>query len=322
MFLRLMGLCVVVAVLAAPQSGAGESDAADLRLRISSGEILRYNWNIDSTSQSSGRELGKPFTLTTNTVFGMMLVLRGFPHRGEQTPVSLRLQDLSFIDRRSINEDSKTELLLSKSKVKYTENGKVLMDSENDIGLERLPEYQQHIKTIENGEMRVALDAAGRQSDMQGESALVETFKNNGVQSIFPILAGKEVKPGDFWTDSLSMAQIGGFKLSRPATVRSKMTFARWETKDGKRLALIEMVASWDKQDLKGEHPDGLLVEITRVDGTSTGTCLFDPSSGQFVEGSIAIKIKYRLDGERDGQSTGLDVNAKTSFSFAAKTDK
>jgi hypothetical protein len=155
---------------------------------------------------------------------------------------------------------------------------------------------------------------------VQGESALVETIKNQA-QAIFPILAGKEVKVGESWQDELKMPNLGDFKLAKPAVVRSKMTFAKWEVKDGRRLAQIELASAWEKQDLKGENTEGLLVEITKVNGCSTGTCLFDPATGQFVEGAIDVVIQYRIDGERDGQATGLDVSGKTAFKFTRKTD-
>jgi hypothetical protein len=104
--------------------------------------------------------------------------------------------------------------------------------------------------------------------------------------------------------------------------VHSKMTFVKWVEKDGRKLASIDMMSAWEKQNLKGENNDGLLVEITRVDGRSAGTCLFDPQSGQYVEGAINVSVAYRIDGEKDGQATGLDVSGKTVFSFAKKAEK
>lgn len=314
----------LLALLCAGRASGEDTGAADLRMRLPPGEALRYAWAINSLSDSSGRERGRAFTLKADSSFTMNLLLRGLPGKrpvgfqtGEQTeiPVSIRIQDLTYVDKRAI-EDSKTELLVSKSRVKIVENGKVLVDSQNDIGLDKLADYQEHIKNVESGEMRAVLDPAGKQGEIQGEPALVEAIKASGAQGIFPILAGKAVKPGEAWEDSFSMPKIGEFKLARPAVVRSKMTFAKWVPKDGKKLAQIELSSAWDKQDLKGENPDGLLVEITRVDGTSTGTCLFDPAAGQFVEGAINISMKYRIDGEKDGQTTGLDVTGQTRFTF------
>src|SRR5262245_50116594 len=214
-------LCVLVALCAA-RLEAGDDDTADLRLRIAASEVLSYNWTNEASSDSSGRELGKPFTLSAQKIFNLTLILRGMPRRGDASPVAIRLRDLNYTDRRSIGTESKTEMLISKNKVKYTENGKVLMDSENDIGLDRIAQYKDHAKAMENGELRVTLDAAGRQSEMQGESALVDTFKNSGVQSVFPVLAGKAVKIGESWDDSTSMAQLGEFKLAHPAVIRSR----------------------------------------------------------------------------------------------------
>ncbi|MFH0938727.1 MAG: hypothetical protein V1899_05540 [Planctomycetota bacterium] len=300
---------------------ASENDSANLRLRIASGETLRYSWQINSNSESSGRELGKPFTLTANSSFSMTLALKGLPRKSDNAIlVSLHLQDLSYNDKRSIGAESRIELNVSKGRIKYTENDKVIADSENDIGMDRIGDYQRHITSIENGEMRATLDATGRQTEVQGESSLIETIKSQS-QAIFPILAGKEVKPGESWDDELSMPQLGDFKLAKPAIIRSKMTFAKWEVKDGRRLALIELASAWEKQDLKGENNDGLLVEITKVNGRSIGVSLFDPDTGQFVEGEITVSIKYRIDGERDGQATGLEVSGKTIFKFMRKTN-
>ena len=300
---------------------AGDADRADLRVRIRPNEILHYAWTINSSSASSGREQGRAFTLTSESIFGLTLILKGLPQKHEGSPVSVRLHDFAYTDRRSIGADSKTELVVSKGRIKYTENGKLLVDSENDIGAERLAGYQQHIKNLENSEMRTVLDFSGRQNEVTGDSSLVETVKSGGAHGIFPILAGKEVAPGESWEDSFSMPQIGDFKLARSATVRSKMKFSRWVLNDGKSLAEIELVSAWDKQDLRGESEGGLLVEITRVDGRGTGTCLFDPATGHFVNGSIDVNVKYRIDGELDGQTTGLDVSGKTHFTFQEKPE-
>jgi len=233
------------------------------------------------------------------------------------TPVSIRIKDQTYSDKRSV-ENSKTDLFIAKGKMKYSENDKVVVDSDNDIGLDRFAEYQTQLKNIETAEMRAVLDAAGRQSDVQGDPTLVESIKNGGAQGIFPILTGRETKVGESWEDSFAMPKISEFVLARPAQVKSTMTFTRWQEKDGKKLAVIDLVSIWDAQELKGENKDGMLVEITRVDGRGAGSCLFDPETGRFVEGSITFAMKYRIDGEKDGQKSGLDVNGKTRFTFTA----
>jgi len=295
---------------------AGDGDAADLRLRIGSAEILKYAWSISSASDSVGKEDDKTFNLVADSTFGMTLVMRGLPGKKDAMPVAIRIKDQSYTDKRSI-EQSKTELYVAKGKVKYIENGKVLIDSDNDIGLDKIGNYQQQLKNLEGSEMRVTLDSAGRQSDIQGDAIIVDAIKNGGAQGIFPILPGKEVRIGESWEDSFAMPKIGDFTLAKPVVVRSKATFTKWEDKGGKKFARIDIASSWDTPDLRGENKNGMLVEISKVDGRGYGSCLFDPASGKFVEGTIKFDLKYRIDGEHNGQRSGLDVTGKTNFSFA-----
>jgi hypothetical protein len=249
-------------------------------------------------------------------------MIRGMPavpsKKNEGVPVSIRIKDQTYVDKRSI-EDSKTELFIAKGKMKYTENGKVMIDSDNDIGLDKMGMYQEHFKKMEGSEMRAVLDPAGRQTEVLGDEALVQSIKNSGAQGIFPILSGKETKVGESWDESFSMPQIGDFKLARPLTVRSRMTFTKWTEKDGKKLAQVELKTLWDTQDLRGENAQGMLVEITKVFGSGDGSCLFDPATGRFLEGVINFTMKYRIDGEQNGEKSGLDVSGKTKFTFTAK---
>jgi hypothetical protein len=311
--LLLLSLSIIVG-----RVNAGDSDVADLRLRIGSTEVLKYSWNISSASDSSGKEGDKVFNLVADSTFGMTLVMRGLPGKKDSptAPVAIRIKDQSYTDKRSI-EQSKTELYVAKGKVKYVENGKVLIDSDNDIGLDKIGNYQQQLKNLEGSEMRLSLDAAGRQSDVQGDAIIVEAIKNGGAQGIFPILAGKEVRIGESWEDSFSMPKIGDFTLAKPVVVRSKATFTKWEEKAGKKLARIDITSNWENGDLRGENARGMLVEISRVDGRGNGSCLFDTASGKFVEGTIKFDLRYRIDGEHNGQKSGLDVTGKTNFSFA-----
>jgi hypothetical protein len=313
---------LVSAIFIFSASGFAADEAADLRLRISPNEVLNYVWSISSISDSSGVEKGRKFMLSADSTFGMILMLRGMPippgKKKDSAPVSIRIKDQTYLDKRSI-EDSKTELYIAKGKMKYTENGKVMIDSDNDIGLDKMGMYQDHFKKMEGSEMRATLDQAGRQSEVLGDEALVQSIKNSGAQGIFPILSGKETKVGESWEESFTMPQIGEFKLAKPLTVRSKMTFAKWIEKDGKKLAQIDLATSWESQDLRGENDSGMLVEITKVFGAGSGRCLFEPASGRFIDGLIDFSMKYRIDGEKAGDKSGLDVSGKTKFTFTAK---
>ena len=74
-----------------------------------------------------------------------------------------------------------------------------------------------------------------------------------------------------------------------------------------------------ERTDLKGENAKGLLAEISHITNMTTGTCLFDPASGHFVEGNISTDVKYHIDGERDGQRAGFDMEGKTTIAFSLK---
>ena len=305
--------------LLAFSAAAAENGPANLQLRFPQNETLRYTWTMKSLSQTSGREMGKPFTLTKNSEVAMLLLLKGLPLKGVNAGVSLRLQDYAYSEKDSIGPDVTAELTAGKGHIKYLENGKVVLDSENDIGSDKLPEFQQHIKDLESSEMRAVLDPAGRQIEMKSDNALTEDSLKKMARGIFPILAGKEVKVGESWEDSFEMPELGDFKLARPALVRSKMTFVKWVEKDHTPLAEIEVVSAWEKKVLKGENDKGLLVEFSEINGHGIGTCHFDPAQGRFVDGDMATETKYRLDGELNGETTGLDVSSKTSFAFTLK---
>ena len=308
-------------IILAGCAAAGD-DAADLSIKIAPNDTLNYVWTINSVSDSSGIERGRKFTLSADSTFGMTLILRGMPvapaKKKEGAPISIRIKDQSYLDKRSI-EDSKTELFIAKGKMKYTENGKVLVDSDNDIGLDKMGEYQDHFKKMEGSEMRAVLDPAGRQTEVLGDEAIVNSIKNSGAQGLFPILSGRETKVGESWDESFQVPQVGDFKLAKPLTVKSKMTFTKWVEKDGKKLAQIDLTTLWETLDLRGENESGMLVEITKVFGQGTGSCLFDAATGRFVEGTIDFTMKYRIDGEKNGDKSGLDVNGKTHFMFYSK---
>jgi hypothetical protein len=311
-------LLIATAIAFQPCGRAAEADGADLRLKLKNAETMHYAWTITSHSVSNGREQGKPFTLGADFVLSMTLQLKGLAAKGESTPVSIRLQNINYTRKQSIGDD-KTDLVVSREKVRYSENGKVLVDSENDIGHDYINQFLDDIKVLESGEAHSLIDGSGRQTLMEGDSALVEMFRSGGAHAIFPLLAGKSVTPGESWEDTFELPKIGEFKLAKPAVIRSKMTFARWELKNGRKLAQIEMASAMEHADLKGENPKGMLAEISHVNDMITGTCLFDPATGRFVEGSISNDVKYHIDGEQDQQRTGLDVAGKSTISFALK---
>lgn len=304
-------------------AAAGEAEFADLRVRLAAGEVLRYACTTNATSDCSGREQGKPFTLRSDSTFGSIMVLKGLaaarPSPGEaqkgSIPLSLRLEKLSVVDKRSV-DDSSIEVQMTSGKFKCIENGKVTADSENDIGVEKMAGYQERIKAMESAEVKLSMDAVGHQGSATGDPVLLETIQSNGAHGLFIILAGREVRPGESWDEHFTVPRLGEVKLTKPINVNSKMTFSRWVEREGKKFAEIEMVSAWENEIIRGEGNGGLLAEISHIDGRSAGTCLFDPATGHYIEGTMLQTVKYHMDGEREGQTTGLDVSGKTNFTF------
>ena len=316
---RHLTVITLLLVVLAGATRAGEDEtAADLRLRIRPHDNLRYAWTVSMDREVKGQEKGKEFTLNSNNTVAMTMLLKGQLARAAGTPVTVRLQDLVLTEKHVMGPDNNLELYVSRGKVKYVENGKVVIDSEKDIGTERLGPYQEKITTAEARELTIVVDPTGRSGEIEGDPSMVEMIRNGGA-GIFPLLAGKAVKPGESWSDTISMPKLGEFKLARPAVVRNKVTFRKWELKGQQHLALLDIASTWDKQDLSGENDKSLLVKVTHVDGHSTGTCWFDPATGHFVEGTLDVSVRYRMDGEQQGQTVGMETAITNHITFSAK---
>ncbi len=295
---------------------AEENAAADLSFKLAPDQTAKYQWSTTAGTETSGRERGEVFTFKSDLSAVMTLVFKGLPRKGPGMRLNLRIENYAYNDKKSVGNDV-GEIQASKGKIKVLQTGKIVVDSDNDIGLEEVKAFQESLKSVEEGKMEVTLEPNGKEvSEATGESAVIDTIRAMGAEGMMRLLPGREIKPGETWEDSQPIPSVASFKLAKPVVVRSHSTFIGWETKDGKRLARIEIKTQWDPADLKGDNGAGLLVEITRVQGQSLGTCLFDPSKGQFVEGKIEATSKYRIDGKKDGETTGLDVTGKTVFAF------
>jgi hypothetical protein len=320
---------VLLTILLTVSLAAFAEDAeADLRLRIKNGESVTYVCTMNASTSSSGRVVGKPFTRSSETVITHTCLLKGLPAKTEGQPISIRLKDItqhakeSFVGDKSEKDavDTSAEVIVSREKVKAIENGKVVVDSENDIGLDQIGPLQQQLKLLENSEAHMIVDATGRQGDVQGDALLVDAIREGGVSRIFPALPGKSIKAGESWEDNYNLPRISAFKLAKPAIVRSRLTFNKWETVDGRRLALIDVVCAWDRQELKGENEkSGMLVEISGIDSKFTGSCHFDAEAGHFVDLKLTGTTKYHIDSQQEDQTMGLDVSAKSEFSLTEK---
>lgn len=293
-------------------------DAADLTFRFNSASLVRYSWTMTNANVTEGRDQGRPFKFTNDTTFATTMELKGLLLKRDGIPLAVKYYDASYTEKKAIDQSS-IEVQASAKKMKVTENGKVIVDSENDIGLDKVNDMRERFKSIEATEVRMVLDNTGKPIDAQGDVAIVNALKGNGAQGLFPILAGKTVKVGESWEESFEMPQLGEFKLAQPAVIKSKMTFVRWEEKNGEKLARIEVATAWANDELKGENGAGLLVEITKKEGGGAGWCHFDPKTGLFVDGELAMVMKYHLQGERGGEAVGLDITGNTRYVFSRK---
>ena len=295
---------------------AAEADSADLSFKLTPDQSVKYQWSTVSNTETSGKERGEAFTFKADLTIVMNTILKGLAPKGPGMRIGIRIENYAYNDKKSLGNDI-GEIQASKGKIKVLQNGKAVVDSDNDIGLADVKSFQQTLKSVEEGQMETILEPNGKAvSDPVGETAVIDTIKATGVEGILRLLPGRVLKPGDTWEDSQSVATIATFKLAKPVVVRSTSTFAGWETRDGKKVVRVDVKSVWDPADLKGDNGEGLLVEITHVQGVGVGTCLFDPSTGQYLDGLIEATSHYRIDGKKDGQSTGLDVVGKSKFTF------
>jgi hypothetical protein len=309
---------------------ARAEESADLTFKLPAGQSVRYQFTSTSSSVSVALPSGAapanttPLQIKSDGSTQMVLTFKSLASAGtpaapaaKGTPVSIRIQNYALKDKRSMGDDS-GELEASRGHIRAVRNGKVTIDSINDVGLAEVKEYQQLLQLIESGEMRVTLEPSGRMGiDADGDPTVIDVVHACGAEGMLRLAAGKALKPGEAWDDAQTMTTVGAFKLAKPLAVRARSIFRGWETKDGVRLARIEIASVWDPADLKGENEDGVEVGISNVNGEGGGSALFDPAKGQFVEGSVQVTTKYRLNGkQKDGTTTQMDVSSKTAFSF------
>lgn len=295
---------------------SGESATADLSFKLAPDRTARYVWTTTSNTETSGRERGEAFSFKADLSIVMNVVFKGLAPKGPGMRLGLRIENYAYNDKKTMGAEV-GEIQASRGKIKVIQNGKTVVDSDNDISVEDVKEFQKSLKSIEDGQMIVTLEPNGKEvGEAAGESTVIDTIKATGAEGMMRLLPGRDLTPGQTWEDSQSMPSIATFKLAKPLVVRSTSTFAGWETKDGKRVARIDIKTIWDPAELKGENGEGMLVEVSHVQGVGAGTALFDPASGQFVEGLLEATSRYRIDGKKDGLSTGLDVISKTKFTF------
>lgn len=316
--MRFLFTCILCTLLlSAGAARAGEGEAADLRLRLAKDAQIRYAWDIEYGTQSKGTERGKPLDLRVDKDLKLNVRLQGIAPPS-QAPIgaSLRFDRFELEEKRKVGEALQSRLRVDRRQIFLEENGKVQIDSLNDIGLEKITDYQRNLRGLERHEVHLGFETTGKQAHVAGDTQLVETLYGHSSQGLFPVLAGQEVKPGEGWTDAFGIPMLGELKLDQPAKVTSRLKFAGWIKKDGKALALVDVVSFWESTDLSGRDEAGLEVTITRLDGMGAGTCTFDPATGVFEEGTMTFQLKYRLEGRREGEKTELEVEGKSRTKF------
>ena len=316
--MRAWGLLLLLAACAWPARGGEDAEPADLRLRLAPGQMLRYAWTLDAVSDSKGQELGKPLDLHMDKTIRMTAVILGeAPPKGEKDLAGLlRFEDLSIQENRRIGEASKSVLQLDNQTILVKENERVLVDSRNDIGLDKLTMYQRGLRSLQRSAARIYFDAAGRQTRVEGDRILLSTAHGGHSQGLFPSLSGESSKPGASWEGSFELPALAEVKLDTPAAVRTRATFARWDVLDGRRLAMLDVLAAWESRDLQGRDENGLSVTVTRLEAQGGGVYHFDPREGRFVQGTMKFQLKYHLQGKRENDTTDLDVSGRARFNF------
>lgn len=308
----LLGLCA-----AASACAAEKTDEAELRLRLAPEETVRYAWSIESTKKSKSEDQGKPVDLQSDRTIKMTVVLNGAqPQKAGEVAARLKFEDLAIDECDRVDGKEKDRLKIGENQILYIEDGKTIIDSRNDVGLEKINEYQKRLRGLVTAEVRLGLDAAGRPGRVEGEPSLVETLKAGGSQGLFPILSDARQKPGTRWDDTFSLDSLLDLKLDKPATVHARMTFAKWVQMEGRPVAEIEVASAWENATLSGVDEKGARVTLSNLEGLGFGACRFDPAQGRYLEGQIRCRIKCRIEEDRKGRKVAFDVDGETTFQF------
>lgn len=303
----------------------GETEPpAQLELRMSPGQVLRYDWTLESASNSKGQEKGKPLDLHVDKSIRVAVVLTGEkPPRGEDVlSALLRFEGFRLQENRRVGDAASSTLQVDRQNIMFTENGRVRVDSRNDIGMEKISAHQKALRFLERNVARIVLDRSSRQTRVEGDRFLLDTAHGGSSRGLFPELSGKKSAVGESWTGRFEIPRLAEVELDRAAIVNTRATFAKWHDHEGRKVAMIDVLSSWDGNDLRGKDTAGLTVTLTGVDGHGAGVYLFDPKVGRFVSGTMTFQLKYHLEGEREGEKTALDVNGRSRFNFTLLPDK
>lgn len=285
---------------------------------MAAGEMYRYAWALESASNSAGMEQGKPLDLHIDKSIRVEVVLTAeTPPKGEEVlSALLRFENFGLQENRRVGDAASSTLQIDRQNIMFTENGRVRVDSRNDIGMEKITAHQKALRFLERSVARIVMDRSSRQTRVEGDRLLLDTAHGGSSRGLFPLLSGKENAVGESWSGQFEIPRLAEVELDQPAMVRTRATFAKWHTHEGRKVAMIDVLSSWDALGLRGKDAAGLTVTLSGIDGHGAGVYLFDPETGRFLTGTMTFQLKYHLEGEREGERTALDVNGRSRFNF------
>jgi hypothetical protein len=302
----------------------GVEEKADLRIQFPAEKVTRLRWSQNTASTRKGSLKDRPFVLETERRVAITMTLTGMrPEAGETSALEMRCGDMFSHNIQRIGDEAKSEVLIEGARLTAKENDKVTIDSENDVGLDKIPNWIEQVRQMENARARISLDAAGRTLKIDGDKTVLDQVKGGAAQNLFPLLAGKEVSVGESWEDAQEVSKLDKLALTRPVNIRSVLTFKRWVEKNERRMAEIHLQTVWGSDKLQGTTPEGLKINLDKVRGLGWGICFFDPQEGLFYDGKIDFTLDYELNAVKpDGETENLTVSERTVTMFEPAKEK
>ena len=169
------------------------------------------------------------------------------------------------------------------------------------------------------------LRVEGREKAFEGlDQAIRDTFKaaldpahlKQAAQLEMDRIPGKPVKVGDSWEQTETMRLEGGQSL----VFQRKYTYKGEVEEGGKKVHKIDVVATEAKLDIDPNNPANLkLVKSDLKVGKTSGTLLFDPTSGSIVSDKQTHQIKGAITLGIAGQELPADLDLTIETSAVAR---
>lgn len=204
---------------------------------------------------------------------------------------------------------------LRDSKMKGTQNGRVVIDTAKDIGTAQAQAMKKEIMPLYLSGF-VDLDPRGMVKAFRGDLPFVE-FWTEAMSSqvglwgvVFP---AKEVKVGDSWEETLSLKKMGQVKMDGEG-LRCTATFARGPdvVVKGKRRATFTQSAPFKQKNLTArveQMGQNMRVNISEFERRAEGTFNFDQERGLVTDGRTKADATASMSTFVQGQA--IDMNLK-----------